>query len=166
MSAFWVGVLSSFVAAALFGAIGYLIRGERYRRRLESAPHKFVKELGELINRAGRDGKQNVALNARAIVSLRNTVGSHITAIRDLLNHEIDELERHLGRRDVGRRPLDRRSQVSLDRRVDRESKKLELSDERLYGLIKVLERTWTSKCDQVELEIQKMLVVLGLDKA
>jgi len=39
-------------------------------------------------------------------------------------------------------------------------------SNESLYETIKVLERTWQAKRDEIEVSIRQMLSLLGLDRA
>ncbi len=83
-------------------------------------------------------GLDNAAINARAIVSMRDSFRQHTLALSGLLNSDIDTLARQIGQ--------DVEVVVIGEKQPPSQSKGREL-----YETIQVLARTWEAKRDDVE---------------
>ncbi len=145
------------------GAVAWLKRGETYHKRIDDAPTKFIEHLDSLIKKAVEEGEENARINSRAIVGMRNSFRQHIISISTLLNSEIDTLEAYLSD-GVAMKPMVVRAELRDSRESD--NNKFNVSNEELYETIKVLERTWSSKKDELNLSIRQVITMLGLDKA
>lgn len=157
-----ISIGAGLIVSVLTGTTAWLFRGETYRRRVDNAPTKFVEHLDSLIKKAVEEGVENARINSRAIVGMRNSFRQHIVTISQLLNSEIDLLEAHLSD-GVVMRPIIVRAEL---RQEQEEKNSRGISNEELYETIKVLEKTWLSKKDELDLSIRQIIVMLGLDKA
>lgn len=152
-----VGIATGLIVSGLTGAVAWLLRGEVYRKRVDAAPTKFVRHLDLLIQRAVKEGPENARMNARAIVGMRNSFRQHTIAISQLLNSEIDTLAAQVTSEGILKPIVVRADLQNADQHTSNES---------LYETIKVLERTWQAKRDEIEISIRQMLSLLGLDRS
>ena len=152
-----VGIATGLIVSGLTGAVAWLLRGEAYRKRVAAAPTLFVGHLDALIRRAVSEGPRKARINARAIVGMRNSFRQHTIAISQLLNSEIDTLAAQVTDGNVVR---------PLMVRMELQDAQRHASDESLYETITVLERTWESKRDEIEVSMRQILSLLGLDRA
>lgn len=72
-----VGIATGLIVAFLTFALGWLLRGEQYRRRVDAAPTKFIARLTELIEHAVKEGPEHARVNARAILAMRDSFRRH-----------------------------------------------------------------------------------------
>jgi len=154
-----ISIGAGLIISALTGTVAWLLSGEIYRKRVVDAPTKFIKHLDALIKKAVDEGAENARINSRAIVGMRNSFRQHIISIAQLLNSEIDLLEANLSD-GVVMKPIVVRAEL---RKSEEEHG---ISNEELYETIKVLEKTWLSKKDELNLSIRQIITMLGLDKA
>jgi len=152
-----VGIATGLIVSALTGAIGWFVRGETYRKRVDAAPTKFTARLTELIDRAVEEGPRNARVNARAILAMRNGFRRVSISISELLNSEMDVLAAQLNNGVVHRPILVRAEQRDVNEH---------LSDAELFETIKVLQRAWRGKKDELDATIRQLLTLLGLDRA
>ena len=152
-----IGIATGLIVSALTGAVAWLLRGEAYRKRIDAAPTKFVRHLDNLIHRAVKEGPPYARINARAIVGMRNSFRQHTMTLSQLLNSEIDTLAAQV---------TDGAVLKPIVLSAELPDPQQRASDESLYTTITVLERTWESKRDEIEISIRQMLSLLGLDRA
>lgn len=140
----------------LTGAVAWLARGERYHKRVNAAPANFTTRLGVLIDQAVTEGPQNVRVNARAILAMRDGFRRVSINISDLLNSEMDALSAQLNKGVVHRPMVVRAEQQNAPENV---------SDE-LFVTVKVIQRAWQGKRDELDATMRQLLSLLGLDRA
>src|SRR5437868_4273874 len=97
LAKYLIAVGAGVTVAALSALAGYLIRGERDRKRVGEAPILYVKRLDELIARGVREGADQAIINARAIVAARNGLARSLVSISSSLNSQIDRLAEEIG---------------------------------------------------------------------
>jgi hypothetical protein len=151
-----IGIVTGLIVSALSAGIAWFARGESYRKRVVAAPTKFVDNLDSLIRRAVAEGPEDARVNARAIVGMRNSLRQYTVAISQLLNSDIDVLQAQVTEEPI-LRPLIIRAEL--------QNPSEQVSNRALYETIRVLERTWKSKRDEVETSIRQMLSLFGLDR-
>ena len=159
-----ISAIGSLVAGGLGVAAGYFYRERRFRKVVNEAPKQYVDKLGELIKRAEREGPSKAIVNARAIVSARDSVRRHMIGAAQLLNSDIDYLARIVGE---GQEFYIDHGQVSrVSSRGQRFIPDKEEAEKQAYDTIEVLCRKWPTIRIQVEFEIRKMISELGLNEA
>jgi hypothetical protein len=147
-------VLAPLIVAAITAIFTAVITRRRVRARhqarIDAAPRKYVAALDSLISRGITEGITNAIINGRAIVAARNNLRSSLVSIAGYLNSEIDRLSGELGQSFIEIKGLDPSRAQNPDPLV-------------IYESIQVLSRIWPSKKEQIEVEIRKVLVELGL---
>ena len=157
-----------FVAGIVWAAVT-----ARFRKKIAAAPRQYVDELDKLIGRAIAEGETNAVINARAIVSARNSLRDSMAVIASRLNSEIDRLADDIGE-SHGLWTL--AAQVSVAQGMQSPATTTESSaaqpasasgDEEIrsaaWQTIQVLSRIWPAKKVQIEVELRKVLAELGL---
>ena len=130
------GVIAGLIVAGLLGVIGFYFGQRTYEQRLESAPSLYTDHLDRLIREAADDQASEVKVSAQAIVSTRNDLRSSLVSLNSLLNSDIDVLAELL---------------------------ESNASAAQISSRVKVLEKKWPAKRDQVKVELRKLLAELGL---
>jgi len=113
-----------------------------YKQRYEVAPRQFIDELEKLIVKAAEEnekkqGQSKIIPAAKALVAARNDLRGSLDSLRDKLDSEIDMLEK--------------------------ESAKKKPDEKKVSELVDVINRKWSIKKPQIELEIGKLQRELGL---
>jgi hypothetical protein len=161
--AVWLTVFENVVAplivAGATGAFGWFWAKRRVRQKIEAAPQRFVDDLGRLIEEAHKEGVDKAVVNARAIVAARNALQTSLGSIGKQLDSEIDKLADEIGEPYLSFEPL----RASKRPRSSEDPEPSGPSPERLYETIEVLHRIWPSKRDQIQNEVRKLLVELGV---
>src|SRR5262249_55295625 len=162
MDLFGLEVLAALVAACIFAAgwwlVGWLLRGQREAQKLRNAPANYANRLGELIERAHREGKELAVVNAKARVSVRNDMRDSLITISKNLNSEISQLQGLLfGEIDA----IDTEFRRFDTRRTTTPRAPDPLA---LYEIFEVLHRTWPEKKIIIETQLRKQLTELGLE--
>ena len=152
-----ISIVAGLIVSALTGAVGWLMRGETYRKRVDAAPTKFTARLTELIDKAVEEGPSHARVNARAILAMRDSFRRYSISLSELLNSEMDVLAAQLNN-GVVHRPM----VVRAEQRDAKEN----LSNEELYETITVLQKAWRGKKDELDVTIRQLLALLGLDRA
>lgn len=152
-----IGITTGLIVAGLTGAVGWLVRGETYRKRVDAAPTKFTARLTELIDRAVEEGPEHARVNARAILAMRDSFRRFSISISELLNSEMDVLAAQLNNGVVYR---------PIVVRAEQQDAKEHPSDAELFDTIKVLQKAWRGKKDELDVTIRQLLALLGLDRA
>jgi hypothetical protein len=116
--------------------------------QIDDAPRKYVNELDKLITAAMRQGRADVIINARAIVSLRDALRNSMVQISTQLNGNIDRLASEIGETNLVGQPPPYRQPASTDT---------------IYQTLQVLAITWPGRKEIVEVELRKLLAELGL---
>lgn len=139
------------VIVLLIGWLAGLIWNARSaKRKIESAPYRYARELGRQIDRAVAEGPRQAMINARAIVRIRDSLRDSLVSLSSLLNSEIDTLSTQIG---VG---------VRYEQMPQR-SRPASATDEDVFRTLLVLQKVWESKAPQIVFQIRKILVELGL---
>ncbi len=125
----------------------------QFHQRIEAAPRIYVEELDRLIQRAVNEGAERALLNARAIVSARNSLRSSLVTISSQLDSEIDRLAG-----DIGEAP----STLPAGTTVPKGN--VEPDPRVVYETIEVLQEVWPAKKVQIEVEMRKILAEMALD--
>jgi hypothetical protein len=146
---FALSMLASILAGGIFFAVGYVVRGVEYKKKIDAAAQKYVERLGRMIEEAAAAGRDRVLINARAIIKVRDELREHMTTAVSLLNSEIDRLAHECGG-----------PEVSISRQ---ESQPIKVDEDKVWETIQVLQKAWPAKKDVLTFEIKKMLVELGL---
>lgn len=148
-------IINNIAAPLIVGVItffaGLLWNEMRTRKKIDAAPKKYIQALDNLITKAVEEGEQKAVINARAIVSTRNTLRDSLVSISKNLNSEIDLLAINIGHRSAnGVSP----SSIPDDNRPNAAA---------AWETILVLHRMWPSKKEQIEVEIRKLIAEMGL---
>jgi hypothetical protein len=144
-----VGGVISGVLLLIVGAYYYGSSTERqkYEKVLNDAPTVYVEHLHKKIKQPVSGNAGEILLKAKDIVSTRNDLRSTLTAMTALLNSEIDHLSAQLDAADAKRLRGDYWNSGEIEE------------------ALKVLERKWIVKPDQVKFEVRKLLGDLGLTR-
>lgn len=141
---FFETVLAGLIVTGIGGAVGryWGVKSERKRffQKREAAVKQFAAELKKLIAAAQPQG-EGALIDARAIVSTRNSLRAVLTSLAASLNSDIDRMEELLG---DGKVPASREGQV-------RET-------------LSVLKQTWPAKETELDVAVRKLITELGLD--
>lgn len=143
---FAIGVTSSLIAGYIIGAL-HLRR--TYRHRYKAAIQSFTKEMGKVIDSAysicteEQASARLVKSEGRSIVSVRNNFGNTLSALKEVLNSEIDRLEREI---------------EELERNLDDNKRREDVKE-----TISVLKKTWKTKSIQTEIALRRLLAEIGL---
>ena len=158
LSSVVIGLTTSLVASYFAYKFGYFTSQRLYRKEIDEAPRKYVKNLGRLISEANEKidnaSKEDAVVFARSIIALRDSLRSHMVSISSLLNSEIDRLAEEVNT-----------EQTLIITERHRSSQKQELKIDEIRATIKVLAKIWPAKEDQVQYEIRKIIAELGLGK-
>ncbi len=130
------GAIASLLAAGLIAMGGFYLGKRTYEQRVEAAANIYADHLDRLIREANTQEGRQVRISAQAIVSTRNDLRSSLVSLNNLLNSDIDVLAEMI------------ESDASAGQLADR---------------LKVLEKKWPAKKDQVSVELRKLLSELGL---
>lgn len=136
-------ILVGVIVLAIGGAGGKLFADRRYEQRYAAAITKYSEEIGKLIEKASSAQDDELLMAARTIVDTRDDLRSSIEALDKLLDSEIDLLKTQLGSN--------------------------ENSDEHMKNVqetIQVLHGKWPSKKTQIDVEVRKLFIELGLQSA
>ncbi|WP_137916979.1 hypothetical protein [Hydrogenophaga sp. 2FB] len=141
---FFETILAGLIVTGIAGAAGryWGARSERKRfaQKREAAVKQFAAELKKLIA-ASQPASDQAMIDARAIVSTRNSLRAVLTSLAASLNSEIDRMEELIGE---GKVPTSREGQI-------RET-------------LSVLKRTWPAKETELDVAVRKLITELGLD--
>jgi hypothetical protein len=150
-------VFSAIIAPLVVALITFLATTlwnyKRTRKRLDDAPRKYVEELDKLIKRGMEEGITKAIINARAIVSARDSLRSSLISISAQLNTEIDVLATNIGTEYLPSKNV-----------ISTQSNEGYNNPEEAYRTIEVLSRLWPSRKTQIEIQVRKMLAEMGLD--
>jgi len=145
----WQDVGLRFGIALVVSLVTALITRAYYRQRYkavyEAAAKKYCKFLGRQIRKAAKVDDGKVEVQARSIVAVRDDLRKRLVTLSDLLNSEIDELQRDLTLLKENPDDLERRQAVK--------------------NTVEVLNQKWPSKSMLIETEIRKLLTELGMQK-
>lgn len=147
-------ILAPLIVALITGLFTWILAQRKNQKKIDAAPRKYVEQLDILIKNGVAGGVENAVLNARAIVSARNSLRNSLVAISSQLNSEIDRLAIEIGE-DVSR------PQGPSSR--DRDRRYLDINAQVAYNTILVLSKVWPAKKEQIEVEIRKLLAEMGL---
>lgn len=145
-------IIAPILVAIIIGFFTWLFTKRKVKRKIKAAPKIYVNELDKLIRRGVAEGIENAIINARAIVSARNSLRKSLLAISSQLNSEIDRLANEIGEEGV-RIPDPTMSKDEI-KSIDREN---------AYNTILVLNRIWPAKKEQIEVEVRKLLAEMGI---
>jgi len=150
-----LGAIGSAIIGTIYGKRigfkeGYLKRDMFYEKAINSAAKEYIRHLDKLISKALDEGPENSLINAKAIVSVRNDLRKTLISLADLLNTEISQLAILIGEPD------------ELDKCKNKKDKDV-LKKYNSYDIIQVLHKKWPSKKSQVEHQINKLIIELGL---
>lgn len=146
-------LIAGLLVALISGTTGYLIKQSQARRNINGAPRKYINRLGEMIERAVRDGKENCIIHGKAIIATRNTLKDSLSSASDKLNSELDVLAKRLG--------MDYKTKV-----VESHSgNQRKVNCEEVWESIQVLNEYWPIKKVEIEYEIKKIITELDLGK-
>jgi len=145
-------LIVAIIIGAITGVFGWLLANRRIQRKLDAAPRKYVEELDQLIKNAIAEGPTKADVNARAIVSARNSLRKSLISISGNLNSEIDRLASEIGEEVI--------HQPAPSTRTPAYS---EISKDRAFQTIEVLSKVWPAKKTQIVVEIRKLLAELDL---
>lgn len=152
-----VSIVAGLIVSVLTGTVGWLLRGETYRKRVDAAPSMFTARLTELIEKAVKEGSKHARVNARAILAMRDSFRRYSISLSELMNSEMDVLAAQLNNGVVHRPMVVRAEQRDINDN---------LSNEELYETITVLQKAWRGKKDELDVTIRQLLALLGLDCA
>ena len=139
------------LGAAIIGKNWGEKQGEKHGREkerdawiqtLSSAPKLYAERLSELIDKASNAKSQDMLTYSRAIVAVRDDMKGTLVSLSALLNSEIDRLSAEV-----------------------RDAQAPQASVEPLRSTVNVLKLKWPAKCDQIEIEVRKLLAELGLER-
>jgi len=145
-------IIAPLIVGIITAGFGWLWALRKIKQRIEAAPKRYVNELDKLIFKALNEGKQKAVINARAIVSTRNSLRNSLVELSKHLNSEIDRLAQEIG--ETVETPLPPSKLQMMPESIDAE---------KAYDTIIVLSKIWPSKKIQVEYEIRKLLTDLGI---
>ena len=145
-------IIAPIIVGLLTASAGWLWSLRKLRGKIDAAPRKYVQELDDLINKAIEEGEENALINARAIVSTRNSLRSSLVSISQHLNSEIDRLAKDIGQNI----PIPLEPSIPNPDATSVDAKKA-------FDTIKVLSKIWPAKKVQIEYEIKKLLAELNL---
>ncbi len=145
-------IIAPLIVAIISAGFGWLWGIRRTMKKVEAAPKRYIQELDNLIIQGVKAGEANAILNARAIVSTRNSLRVSLVSLSKHLNSEIDRLAKDIG--ETIETPLEpsKTEIISVD-----------LDAKRAYETIQVLAKIWPAKKVQIEYEISKLLTELGI---
>ena len=120
-----------------------------YEARYEAAGERYVKDLGQLVDKGGAIASDNPSAESlevagRSIVALRDELRERLIALGTALNHEIDQLR--------------------IDIQLLQRDPKNEEQKERVRRDLLVLKEKWPGKSESVKIEIRKLLAELGIE--
>jgi len=145
-------IVAPLIVALITWALGRAWERRRIERKIDAAPKIYVQELDKLIARAMQEGPTKAVVNARAIVSARNSMRKSLVSISSNLNSEIDRLAVEIGEE------LLQVAQPSMPTTNVPAS-----SNDRAFQTIEVLSRIWPSRREEIVVQIRKLLAELGL---
>lgn len=126
------------------------------RKKVRKAPKVYVERIGNLIEHAYREGPSRCVINARAIVATRNTLRNSLQNLSGLMNSEIDNLADMVG----SSYDIIASSRIGTgEEGIENFSPNRDL----VWESIEVLYRYWPAKSEQIEFEMRKVLVDMGL---
>jgi hypothetical protein len=144
-----VEVAAGITVAVLTGAVAYYQGTKKAQKRVSKAQFVFVNRLDELIRKALQEGPKEAVLNARAIVTVRNSLADSLVSISSQLNSEIDRLAKEIGSVDTYA--------------IKRTEYFVEPNADATYATIQVLAKIWPAKRSQIVIGVRKLLAELGL---
>ncbi|MEO4026549.1 hypothetical protein ABH313_00630 [Chromobacterium vaccinii] len=130
------GIIASLIAALIIAYASFYFGKQTYEKRVESAVDIYADHLDKLIREANTESGSEIRVAAQAIVSTRNDLRSSLVSLNSLLNSDIDVLAEMLA---------------------------ADASAGQFSNRLKVLEKKWPAKRDQVKVELRKLLAELGL---
>ena len=146
-----MGILESVLAGLIVAAISWGAGYGFKQLRVRGAPKRYVERLGEMIEKAYKEGPEHCEIHARAIVATRNTLRSSLQRTSEKLNSEIDRLAEQL------RQPF---QQSKIVEKIPRPS---EPKQKEVWQTIQMLKEYWPAKSIEIEYEIKKIIVELDL---
>ncbi|MFT3911456.1 MAG: hypothetical protein QM737_18680 [Ferruginibacter sp.] len=146
-------VLAPLFVALVIGIFSWLWAKRKQQEKIDAAPRKYVEALEKLIITGVSEGEEKAILNARAIVSTRDSLRNSLGAISSSLNSEIDRLAEEIGQTYyTPKGPMIRQENPDMN-------------SKQAYNTIIVLSKIWPARKDEIEVEIRKLLAILGLSQ-
>lgn len=147
-------IVAPLIVALLSGTFTWIWALRTNRKRIAAAPKMYVEHLDNLIKNGVTEGVSSAVLNARAIVAARNSMRGSLTTISSQLNSEIDRLEAELSEVIVSPKT------PSMSRPNTNDG-----SPEKIFETMQVLNKIWSARRTQIEVEMRKLLAEMGLQK-
>lgn len=121
-----------------------------YETVFNAAIETYSTKLGELVMKASGDasdkvGPERLEISGRSIVSARNELRSRLINLSNILDSEIDELEKDIS--ELKKSPNNNAYQ------------------EKVRKTILVLAEKWPIKSESIKVEVRKLLAELGIER-
>jgi hypothetical protein len=144
-------VIGGLIVAGISGSFGYYFKTSLVKRKINSAPERYVERLNQMINKAYIEGPEKCIIHGKAIVATRDTLRNSLQSAASTMNSQLDRLA----------------SQLNIPYTYS-ESYKMNNAEkvykEEVWETIQVLYEYWPAKKIEIEYEIRKIIAELDLN--